>query len=80
MREVVTQTAEPASTREATERIENILYDTYVKAYLKQVSNNANQLSTEERTMLLSLLEDFGDFFDGTLGDWDTGPINLELK
>ena len=56
MREVVTQTAEPASTREATERIVNILYDTYVKAYLKQVADNANQLNAEERTMLLRIL------------------------
>ena len=74
------QTDEPDSTWDANEKIVKILNSIYVKAYLKQVSDNANQLSTEERTMLLSLLEDFGDFFDGTLGDWDTGPINLELK
>ena len=80
MREVVTQTAEPASTREATERIVNILYDTYVKAYLKQVADNANQLNAEERTMLLRILKDFGDLFDGTLGNCNIGPINLELK
>ena len=74
------QTDEPDSTWDSNEKIVKILNSIYVKAYLKQVSDNANQLSTEERTMLLSLLEDFGDFFDGTLGDWDTGPINLELK
>ena len=29
---------------------------------------------------MLRLLEDFEDFFDGTMGDWDTELINLELK
>ena len=25
-------------------------------------------------------LEDFEDLFDGTLGEWATEPVNLELK
>ena len=59
IREVVMQTAEPASTREATELMVKILDSTYVKADLKEVADNATQLNAEERTMLLSLLEDF---------------------
>ena len=74
------QTDEPDFTWEANKKNVKILNSIYVKAYLKQVADNANQLNAEERTMLPRLLEDFGDFFDGTLGDWDTGPINLELK
>ena len=35
------QTAEPASTRQDTERLVNILDITYVKADLNQVANNA---------------------------------------
>ena len=30
--------------------------------------------------MLLSLIEDFEDLFDITLGNWGTGPVNLELN
>ena len=49
-------------------------------ADLKQVTDNATQLKAEERIQLLSLLKYFEDLFDGTLGDWDTDPVNLELK
>ena len=74
------QTDEPDFTWEANKKNVKILNSIYVKAYLKQVADNANQLNAEERTMLPRLLEDFGDLFDGTLGDCDIGPINLELK
>ena len=30
--------------------------------------------------MLLSLLEDFEEYFYGLLGDWATEPVDLELK
>ena len=61
MREVVMQTEEPVSTREATEIMVKILNGTYSKAYLKQVFN-VRRLNSEERTLLLSLLEDLEDF------------------
>ena len=51
-----------------------------MKADLKQVVYNTIQLNAEERTMLLSLLEDFEDLFDGTLGDWATETVDLELN
>ena len=53
---------------------------TYMKAYLKHVANNATHTNAEEITQLLSLLEEYGELFDGTLWDWDTEPVNLELK
>ena len=34
-------------------------------------------MNAEERTQLLSILE---DLFDVTLGDWATEPVDLELK
>ena len=52
----------------------------YVKAYLKQVADNATQLNAEEITQLISLLKDFDDLFGGTLGDWATEPVDLELN
>ena len=80
MREVVMQTAEPDSTWEATERKVKIIYSTYAEESLKQVVNKAIQMNAEEITMLLSLPEDFEDLFDGTLGDWATELVELELN
>ena len=80
MRKVVMQTVEPASTREATGRMVKILNSTYEKSDLKQVSDDATQLDAEWRTLLLRLLEDFEEFFDGALGDWYTELVDLELK
>ena len=77
MRKVVIQTAEPASTREATERLVKILASNYAKADLKQASDNATQLNADERNQSLSLLGDFEGLFDGTLGDCDTYPVDL---
>ena len=56
-----------------------LLNSTSVKANLKQVANNATQMSPEERTQLLRPLEDFDELFDCTLGDLDTDPVDLEL-
>ena len=53
-----------------------IIDSAYVKEDLKQVADNASQLNYEERTLLLSLLMDFEDFFGGTLGDWATEPVD----
>ena len=52
----------------------------YAKEKLKQVDDNATQLNAEGINMLLSLLEDFGDLFDGTLGYWDNDPVDLEIN
>ena len=53
---------------------------TYAKADLKQVANNENQMNDDKRTLLLSLLEEFKDLFDGTLGDWATDTVDLEIN
>ena len=76
MREVVMQTEEPASTRETTDRMVKIIDSTYEKADLKQLVNDSH-LNAEERSFLLSLLEDFENLFDGTLGNWATEPVDL---
>ena len=52
----------------------------YTKAELEHVDDNVTQLNDEDRTQLLGLRKYFGGFFDGTLGDWGTDPVNLELK
>ena len=45
MREVVTQTAEPSSTREATDRLVKLIESNYVKADLKHVANSATHIN-----------------------------------
>ena len=37
-------------------------------------------MNADERTQSLRLLEYFQELFDGTLGEWITEPVNLELK
>ena len=51
MREVVMQTADPASTKEATEILVKILEIAYAKSDFYQVANNSTQLNAEERTL-----------------------------
>ena len=51
-----------------------------MKEYLEQVAYNATQMNADERTQLLRFLEYFKYLFDGTLGDWYTYHVDLELK
>ena len=57
------QTAEPDSTREATERMLKIFDSTYAYAELNQVADNTNHMKSGEITLLLSLIEDFEENF-----------------
>ena len=57
-----------------------IFNSTYAKSDLNQVDNKITELNSEERTQLLSLLEDSEDLLNGTLGYWTTEPVDLDLK
>jgi hypothetical protein len=72
---------EPASTRNATTRVMEILDAKYDKADLPSiVKNNCTHLSTSHRNLLLVLLLKFEELFDGMLGDWKLPPVSFELK
>ena len=72
---------EPTATREATKRTVKILDANYEKADLPQVvKDNCTHLTEDQQQELLELLQDFEELFDGTLGDWKTEPVHLELK
>ena len=77
---IIQETVEPAVTQEATQHVIRILDTNYKKTNLKEVVANAHQLNDGEKGLLLALLKDFEDIFDGTLGHWDTKPIDIELK
>ena len=80
MRKVVMQTAEPASKREATEKLVKILNISYATSDIEHVADKATKLNAEEITQLLRILEYFEDFLNGTLGYWDTDPVDLEIN
>jgi hypothetical protein len=61
---------EPASTRNATKRVVEILDAKYDKADLPSiVKNNCPHLSTSHCNLLLAMLLKFEELFDGMLGD-----------
>jgi hypothetical protein len=80
IKQIMTQTAEPIATQEATERIVRILDSKYEKADLDQVAAGAEELDEHQQNKLLSLLKDFEYLFDGTLGKWNTDPIDIETN
>jgi hypothetical protein len=72
---------EPASTRNATKRIVEILDAKYDKADLPSIrKNNCVHLSTPHHNTLLALLLKFKELFNGMLGDWKLPPVSFELK
>mgnify|MGYP000250226421 FL=1 len=72
---------EPPVTDSATKRTIKILDAKYEKADLPAVvEENCKHLTSAERTQLLQLLQRFEQLFDGTLGDWKTSPVRLELR
>ena len=72
---------EPESTKELTNRVVKILDAKYEKADLPAiVEETCGHLNKFQRPMLLQLLQDYEELFDGTLGDWNTEPVHFELK
>ena len=71
----------PKRTLEATQQVVKILDNKFEKEDLNAVvADNCKHLSVPDQLKLLKLLTKFEDLFDGTLGDWDTEPVSLNLK
>ena len=62
------------------ERIQKILDLKYSKANLKEIVKELDHLSKDQQKQLLGVLNKFESLFDGTLGTWNTKPVELELK
>ena len=72
---------EPASTKEATKRRVGILDASHKKLDLpKVIADMCKHLSHTEQRKLLLLLESYKELFDGTLGDFQTPAVKLNLK
>ena len=52
----------------------------YSKADLLQEVQKSSHLTKHEQHQLLQLLQKYDSLFDGTLGEWKTSPVHLELK
>jgi len=71
---------EPPVTDTANKRTVEILDAKYEKADLPViVEENCQYIISAERTELLRLLQKYEQLFDGTLGDWKTRAVRLEL-
>ena len=71
----------PKSVISATRRMRKIFDAKYEKADLNKVMNEQWQhLKTEESEQLLILFNKHEGLFGGTLGMWNTNPVNLELR
>ena len=62
------------------ERIQSLVDAKYCPADLQAIAQECSLLNSEEQNRLLQLLTKFEHLFDGTLGDWKTEPVDLELK
>jgi hypothetical protein len=52
----------------------------YSPADLNKIVAGCNLLSTNQQEKLHKLLKKFAHLFNGTLGNWKTNPVDLELK
>ena len=72
---------EPKTVQEATARVSRVLDAKYDKANLVEVvKTNCKHLSVERQGAILNLLRQYEDLFDGTLGDFNTELVLLNLK
>jgi hypothetical protein len=76
LRHNTSQAQEPVSTRNATKRLIEILDAKYDKADLPAIVH----LTASQQEKLLSLLFDYEQLFDGTIGDWNRPPVSIEMK
>jgi len=61
------------------ERIQNIVESKYCPADLMTIAEECKLLTPKEKRKLYYLLNKFEHLFDGTLGNWNTNPVDLEL-
>ena len=72
--------AEPEKCQEALRQAIHIIdADQKDPPDIKTIVNGYNHLSDDQKTALQQTLALYAGLFDGTLGDWDTTPVSMEL-
>ncbi len=74
------ETLEPEAPKEMTSRVIRILDAKYKKANLEDVVAKCTHLMAAQQQNLLDTLNKYKPLFDGALGDWQTTPVDLQLK
>ena len=75
------EATEPKEVQQASNRVNKILDAKYEKADLpKIIKENCEHLNVNEKNSLLHTLLNFEGLFDGSLGEWQTKPVSVEIK
>jgi hypothetical protein len=73
-------TCEPQHVHAANKRQTRILDANYKAAGLKQIIKCISTIDNTEKNNLLGLLRKYEHLFDGTLGNFETSEVKLNLK
>ena len=80
MQALFDQTTELKELTDATNRVTTTLDAKCEKADIDNIAkNHCSHLDDVEKALLRQLLKKHEPLFDGTLGDWNTRPVSLEL-
>ena len=71
---------ESKSVTQATNRIKKILDAKYQPSSPQQIIDSCKHLNSEEKNILLPVLQKHSSLFDGTLGTWKGVEFDIELK
>jgi hypothetical protein len=71
---------DPEAVLDATSWLKGILDAKYEQADLHEVAASASHLAVEEQSHLHEALTEYSDPFDGTLGKWNMGAYDIELR
>jgi hypothetical protein len=71
---------DPDAVAKATDHAKAILDAKYEKADLAEVARSATHLSKTEQEELHQFLTKYEDLFDGSLGKWNMGAYDIELR
>jgi transposase InsO family protein len=77
--ELMLNANEGTRTKASMSRVQHILDAQYHAADLNQVIGEVKTLNNDEQKELLKLLQSYAHLFDGTLGDFNTAPVSIEL-
>ena len=80
LKSIILRSNEPKSTKDSTQRVIKILDSKYEKTDPDQIVKSLTNLNKIQKSMLLKLLRKSEALFDGTLGRWNTTPVNITLR
>ena len=81
MNAYVSECSESECAINTTRRMRRILDAKYKKSDLKKaMTEQCQHLNAKECEIILNLISKYEELFDGTLGTWNTTPLDLGLR